>query len=67
MDLQIAIVAVLIAAAALYIGWQVWRTWAGAKNGGCGGGCGCAKPAMPTMNDPQQRARIPLNQISQAQ
>jgi hypothetical protein len=65
MDLQLAIVAVLIAVAVLYIGLQVWRTWAGSKKGGCGGGCGCSAAAPKASSDqPSDKARISLDQVS---
>ena len=64
MDLQLAIVAVLIAAAALYIALQVWRTWAGSKKGGCGGGCGCGKNADKELtNKSNGKERISLDQV----
>ena len=63
MDLQLTIVAVLVAAAALYIALQVWRTWAGAKKGGCGGGCGCNAADQAKANNSDDKARIPLDQV----
>jgi FeoB-associated Cys-rich membrane protein len=38
----VVLTCVLLAAA--YIARAAWRTWH-PKAGGCGGGCGCAKPA----------------------
>jgi len=60
-DLQLAIVAVLIAAAALYIALRMWRTWAVSKKGGCGGGCGCGGRERAKTEEPSERRRIPLN------
>jgi hypothetical protein len=62
MDLQLAIVAVLVATATLYIAFAVWRTWAGDKNGKCGGGCGCASPTK--KEDSASEVLIPSNQIT---
>jgi FeoB-associated Cys-rich membrane protein len=44
MDWQLAIVGVLVALAAAYLGRQTWRTWAGRK-AGCGG-CKCGGAAQ---------------------
>jgi hypothetical protein len=67
MDLQLAIVAVLVAAAALYIALQVWRTWAGAKKGGCGRGCGCGGAQETRPDKPSEKARISLNQVTSSE
>jgi hypothetical protein len=67
MDLQLAIVAMLIAVAALYIALQVWRTWAGSKKGGCGGGCGCSAAEKSSTDKPSEKARISLNQVASSE
>jgi hypothetical protein len=41
MDWQIALVALAVGLASLYVVRQTWRTWS-ARKGGCGGGC-CGK------------------------
>jgi hypothetical protein len=50
MSWQLAVVALLVAAAALYLARSAWRTWKGAK-GGCGGGCGCGTAAPPAREN----------------
>lgn len=42
-DPQLIVVALVIGVAAIYILRRAVRTWAGSKNGGCGGGCGCSR------------------------
>jgi hypothetical protein len=44
---QWMIVLVCVAVAAAYVARAAWRTWH-PKPGGCGGGCGCAKPIETT-------------------
>jgi hypothetical protein len=45
-------VAIIVLAATVYLVWQSWRTWFGAKSG-CGGGCHCAaKKNAVTGNSP---------------
>lgn len=58
--LQLAIVAMLIAAAAVYIGRSMWKSWSGKAATGCAAGCGkCAQaPETETMKD----GRFPLPQ-----
>jgi hypothetical protein len=67
MDLQLTIVAVLVAVAALYIALQVWRMWAGAKKGSCGGGCGCSATQNTSTDKPSEKARISLNQVTSSE
>lgn len=59
MDWQLTTVAVLVMAALAYLGRQTWRTWFGRKSG-CGGGCGCSKPAERNG----QAALIPAEQLT---
>ncbi len=61
MEWQLAIVAMVIGAAALYLARSTWRTWRGTK-GKCGGGCGCSKvpSAAPTAEQP---AFIPIETV----
>ena len=51
MSWQEIVVLALVVVAAVYVARQTWREWAGAKKGGCGGGCGCAS-AKPAANEP---------------
>jgi hypothetical protein len=62
-DYQILIVAILIAGASLYVGYRTWRTWAGSKKGGCGGGCGCSAGEKAKASNSGDKARIPLDQV----
>lgn len=44
------VVALIVAAAALYVGRRLYRTVAGArraKGGACGAGCGCGESGHP--------------------
>jgi len=41
MGWQLAIVCLTVAAAAVYLVRQAWRSWSGRKSG-CGGSCGCS-------------------------
>ncbi|HYT89422.1 MAG TPA: hypothetical protein VEL76_12015 [Gemmataceae bacterium] len=41
MDWQSVSAALVVSAAACYLGWSAWRFWAG-KRRGCGGHCDCA-------------------------
>jgi hypothetical protein len=43
MTLQLTLVAIIVAAAALYLARRAWRTWSAR---GCAGGC-CKTPAEP--------------------
>jgi FeoB-associated Cys-rich membrane protein len=62
MTWQLAVVLVIVAASAAYLGWRVWRTWAGSKSG-CGGGCSC--PGK-TSSQPADNAvpLIPSHQLT---
>ena len=42
MDIQLLIILVLCAAAAFYLGWRVWLTFAAKGEAGCAKGCGGA-------------------------
>jgi hypothetical protein len=51
------LVVLALGAAALYVARGTWRAWAGGKRG-CGGSCGCAKPAVPP-----ERIRIAAEEL----
>jgi FeoB-associated Cys-rich membrane protein len=56
---QLIVVGVLVAAAALYVVRGAWKTWSGKSAKGCGAGCGkCATPAA----EPKRDGRFPLPQ-----
>jgi len=63
MNWQLFIVLVLVALAATYLLRQHWRTWAGTKSGGCGGGCSCPSKAN-AANDAQSTPLIPVEQLT---
>ena len=66
MDLQQAIVGMVIAGATLYLGYTAWRSWKGRKTG-CGGGCSCGKKEFKPGNKPgqsQDTVLIPLEQLT---
>jgi hypothetical protein len=44
MGLQLLVVALIVAGAAGYLAWAIWRSARNAKSG-CGGGCGCGGKA----------------------
>jgi hypothetical protein len=48
MTLQLTLVAMIVAAAALYVARRAWRTWTAR---GCAGGCGkpSVEPATPSL------------------
>jgi hypothetical protein len=46
--LQTVIVALLVVAAAAYVGRRAWRTLRPAGKAGCGAGCGCGDGADGT-------------------
>lgn len=47
MNWQLITVALIVAAAVLYLGRRSWRTWF-ARSAGCGGGCGCSESKAPS-------------------
>jgi hypothetical protein len=51
MNAQLALVAILVAGAALYLIRRAWRTWSGSSKAGCSGGCGCAGKTRPASNE----------------
>ncbi|WP_439627132.1 FeoB-associated Cys-rich membrane protein [Gemmata sp.] len=56
---QLLIVAVAVAAAALYVARASFKTWFGKTAAACGSGCGkCA-----TTTDPPPKGRIELPQV----
>jgi hypothetical protein len=57
---QLTIVGVLVALAALYVGWKTWQSLRASK-AGCGGSCGCAKAAPDAAEKP---ILIPANQLT---
>lgn len=61
MEWQLAIVAMLVGAAALYLAGSTWRTWRGTK-GKCGGGCGCSR-ASSAASITEQPKFIPIETI----
>jgi hypothetical protein len=56
---QLAIVALVIAAALVYIARSVFKTWFGKSTKGCGAGCG--KCAVTPEQKPE--GRFPLPQL----
>ena len=55
--IQLVLVGLLVAAAAVYVARSAWKTWFGSSSKGCGSGCGkCATPAP----DAKQDGRFPL-------
>jgi hypothetical protein len=50
MDLQLTVVALLIAGATGYLGRWCWRALRGPK-GGCGGSCACPGGAQPAKSN----------------
>ena len=52
--MQLVAVSLLVAASAVYVLRATWRTWFGAKCGGCGK---CAEPPAPV------EGRFPLPQL----
>ncbi|HJZ59095.1 MAG TPA: FeoB-associated Cys-rich membrane protein [Gemmataceae bacterium] len=58
-EVQLIVVAVLVALSAAYVVRSAWRTFFG-KKAGCGSGCGkCAAPPAT----PQPEGRISLPQV----
>jgi hypothetical protein len=60
---ELAVVAVIVAVAALYLVRSAWRTWAGGKKAGCGGNCGCGAKTAATPGAAGNVTLIPLDQI----
>ena len=57
--MQLMLVGVLVAGAAIYLARASWRTWFAASGSGCGSGCGkCAS----APEQPQRAGRYPLPQ-----
>jgi hypothetical protein len=56
---QLVIVGVLVAAAALYVVRAAWRTWAGKSAASCGSGCGKCAASVPEV---KRDGRFPLPQ-----
>lgn len=59
--LQLVLVCVLVALAAVYVTRATWKTWFGRKQPGCGSGCG--KCAAASAVPPEQKGRFPLPQV----
>ena len=59
MDPQLALSAIAVACAGVYLAYRGWRTWRGPKSG-CSGGCGCAKTPA---NEAKEPVLIPSDQL----
>ena len=56
-ELQLAVVGMLVAGAAVYVVRAAWKTWFGKASKGCGAGCGkCAD----SHDGPKPEGRFPL-------
>jgi hypothetical protein len=62
MPWQMPLVLLVIAAAAVYLARQTWRSWTGTKSGGCGGGCGCSKATATESKDGV--TLVPVEQVT---
>lgn len=62
-DWQLVPVFVVIAAAAVYLGLVVQRSWKASKSG-CGGGCGCASKASRTAAENRQATLISGDELT---
>ena len=63
MDWQLVVVALVVAAASLYLARQSWRAWSG-KKAGCGS-CSCKPPPGASAAPPAgQVALIPSDQLT---
>jgi len=63
MNWQLIAVIVIVAAAAVYIGRQTWRTWSTRKDSSCGGGCGCASKTQASGNTNGAPVLIPSEEL----
>jgi FeoB-associated Cys-rich membrane protein len=63
MTWQLIAVLVIVAAAAVYLIRQTWRTWS-RKAGACGGGCGCARKTPTATGSNGTAALIPSEQLT---
>jgi hypothetical protein len=54
---QLVVVGLLVAAAALYVARSAWKMWFGKSAKGCGAGCGKCAPPAP---EPKREGRFPL-------
>jgi hypothetical protein len=61
MDPQLALVALIVAAAGLYLARQTWRSLRG-KKAGCRGGCGCAATKITNKGE---TSLISVEQLTQ--
>jgi hypothetical protein len=58
--LQLVLVGIVVAVAAVAVARSLWRTWFGSGTRGCGAGCGqCSSPA----EKPPPEGRFPLPQL----
>ena len=57
--IQLAIVGLLVAGAALYVLRAAWKTWLGKSASGCGSGCGKCAASVPEV---KREGRFPLPQ-----
>jgi hypothetical protein len=62
MNWQLFAVTACVAAAAIYLARQSWRTWAG-KGKACGGGCHCGDTAK-SPDDATHANLIPVEQLT---
>ena len=60
---QLAIVALIVVAAAVYLIRKTWKTWSGSGQG-CGGGCGCSKAANIPEKNQDSLTLIPADQLT---
>ena len=56
--LQLVVVLLVVAGAALYVLRATWKTWFGAAKSGCASGCG--KCSAPAAEPPEASGRRPL-------
>jgi hypothetical protein len=59
-SMQLVLVGLLVAAAAVYVLRSAWKTWAGKSEHGCGAACGKCSTAT---TEPKQEGRFPLPQL----
>jgi hypothetical protein len=63
MSWQLALVALIVAAAAWYLFHRTWRTWI-ATRANCTGSCGCSRPDSSAAGESPASTLIPPEEVA---